>query len=255
MLRSVECVVNDRMGFIICCRCECAIVPEFLRTHLWKKHHIFCSAETWLTLTNKHSLKLLDNILEFRNAYRALEWPIEGIPILDGYRCVHCEHYMVRSESMRKHLERHRKENVITSSEGCKVQSPFGGKFKKCFGVADRSVRAAGDGNENGAWTVLSAKLGRKRARLSNVKEEDLRFVSSFVARTRWDILVEDHDWKKLKDLAVTPKSGTQLDRVVKLAFKHFDAISDRLRAGDVLVRRKIRSTGYGSRAMRTADC
>jgi len=158
---------------------------------------------------------------------------------------------MVQHEAMRKHLDIHRKEGLVASSERCKVQSPFGGRFKKCFGVADRSVRVTEDSNENAAWTVLSAKLGRKRAHLSTVKEDNLRFVSSFVARTRWDILVEDHDWKKLKDLAVTPKSGTQLDRIVKLAFKHFDSISDKLRVGDVLIRRKVRSTGYGSGTMK----
>ena len=244
MLHSVECVVNDRMGFIICRRCESAIVPEFLRTHLWKKHRIFCSAEMWMTLVDKHSLMLLDDILKFREGRSTLEWPVEGIPISDGYRCLHCDHYVVRLEVMRKHLEAHRKENIDVSSERCKVQSPFRGRLKKCFGIVDRSPRLVEEGEEDAPWTVLSAKLGRKRARLSTVKEDNLRLVNSFVARTRWDVLVEDHDWKKLKELAVTPKSGSQLDRIVKLAFKHFDAISDKLRVGDVLVRRKVMSTG-----------
>ena|SRR5271154_5361318 len=87
--------------------------------------------------------------------------------------------------------------------------------------------------------------LKMKRARLSTEREENLRFVNSFVARTRWDILVEDHDWKKLKELAASPKVETGMDRIVKLAFKYFDRISDKLRVGDVLIRRKIRSTGY----------
>jgi len=205
-------------------------------------------------LINKYSLKLLDDIVDFRERTAVLEPPIEGIPITDGYKCTRCGHYMIQAEAMRRHGQSHEWEEGADRSERGKVQSPFGGKFKKCFGVADHSVRAMAEGDENSVWTVLSAKLGRKRARLSNVKEDNLRFVSSFVARTRWDILVEDHDWKKLKDLAVTPKSGMQLDRIVKLAFKHFDSISDKLRAGDVLVRRKIRSTGYVSRAMRSAD-
>ena len=87
--------------------------------------------------------------------------------------------------------------------------------------------------------------LARKRVRLSTEKEENLRFVNSFVARTRWNILVDHHDWKRLKVLAETPKPGSPLDRVVKLVFKLFDAISDKLRAGDVLMRRKLASTRY----------
>ena len=232
------------MGLIVCRRCELAIVPEYLRAHLWKKHRIFCSAETWLTLINRHSLKLLDDMIEFRRRTAVLEQPIEGIPISDGYKCTRCVHYMIQRQAIQRHVQNHEWEEGVDRWEACKVQSPFGGRLRKCFGVIDRLPREVEDGDERAPWTVLSAKLGRKRARLSTVKEENLRFVSSFVARTRWDILVEDHDWKKLKDLAVTPKSGTQLDRVVKLAFKHFDAISDKLRVGDVLVRRKIRSTG-----------
>lgn len=220
-------------------------MPEYLRAHLWKKHKIFCSAETWLTLINKYSLKLLDDIIDFRRRTGVLEPPIEGIPISDGYKCVRCVHYVIQRQAIQRHVQNHELEEGVDRWEACKVQSPFGGRLRKCFRVADRLVRAAEDGDENAAWTVLSAKLGRKRARLSTVKEENLRFVSSFVARTRWDILVEDHDWKRLKELAVTPKTGMALDRIVKLAFKHFDSISDKLRVGDVLIRRKIRSTGY----------
>ena len=250
----IECIVDNRMQLIICSRCELAIVPEYLGSHLWKKHQIFCSVETRQTLVESHSLMSLEGIMDFRQSTRTLEFPIDGIPILDGYKCTQCVYYVSKLEAIRKHVQNHGWEEGVDRWETCKVQSPFGGRLRKCFAVADRAARAEDDGDENAVWTVLSAKLGRKRARLSNVKEDDLRFVSSFVARTRWDILVEDHDWKKLKDLAVTPKSGMQLDRIVKLAFKHFDSISDKLRAGDVLMRRKIRSTGYGSRAMRRAD-
>ena len=32
--RKIECMVNERMKFIICRRCELAVAPEHLRTHL-----------------------------------------------------------------------------------------------------------------------------------------------------------------------------------------------------------------------------
>jgi hypothetical protein len=152
------------------------------------------------------SVDELDNVrLQGRFVGKEL-LPIEGLPILDGYKCMQCIYYVFKSEAIRKHVRSHEWEEGTDRWERCTVQSPFGGRFKKCFGVSDRLVRAAEDSGENAAWTVLSAKLGRKRARLSTVKEDDLRFVSSFVARTRWDILVEDHDWKKLKEKSITPE-------------------------------------------------
>jgi hypothetical protein len=194
---------------------------------------------------NVHSLRSLEDIMEFREERSALEFPIDGIPIYDGYRCLVCDHYMIQAEAMRRHLQSHGQgEDNEAQSARCKVQSPFGGRLRKCFGLVDRSAIAVPENNDS-AWNALSGALERKRARVSTEKEENLRFVNSFVARTRWDVLVEDHDWKKLKDLAAAPKTETLLDRIIKLTFKHFDAISDKLRVGDVLIRRKLRSTGY----------
>jgi hypothetical protein len=127
------------------------------------------------------------------------------------------------------------------------VQSPFGGKWKKCFSLVDRATTVTGEG-DGSASNVVAGMMKRKWARLSTQKEENLRFVNSFVARTRWDVLVEDHDCKKLKELASGPKVEPGMDRIMKLTFKYFDGISDKLRVGDVLMRRKIRSTGYGQR-------
>jgi hypothetical protein len=95
-LRGIECIVNDRMGWIVCRRCELAIVSEYLRSHLWKKHKISCSTETQHALVRSHSLKSLDDILDFRQATTVLEVPIDGIPILSGYRCLRYDHCTVR---------------------------------------------------------------------------------------------------------------------------------------------------------------
>jgi len=176
-----------------------AIVPEYLRSHLWKNHKIFCSSETQRALIRSHSLRSLDDILDFRQATTVLEVPIDGIPILNGYRCLHCDHSTVQPEAMRRHVQSHSQDGEDTlCTEKCKVQWPFGGRWKKCFGLVDRAATVIVEDNDS-AWNVVSGMLKRKRARLSTEKEENLRFINSFVARTRWDILAEDHDWKKLK--------------------------------------------------------
>jgi hypothetical protein len=100
-LRGIECIVNDRMGWIVCRCCELTIMPEYLRSHLWKKHKIFCSTEAQHMLIRSHSLKSLDDILDFRQATTELGVPIDGIPISDGYKYLRCDLYTAQSEAMR----------------------------------------------------------------------------------------------------------------------------------------------------------
>ena len=63
--------------------------------------------------------------------------------------------------------------------------------------------------------------------------------------RVRWDILMEGHDTKRLMTLAAFAKEKDPLHRIMGLSQKYFESISDKLRVGDVLLRRKIESEGY----------
>ena len=72
-----------------------------------------------------------------------------------------------------------------------------------------------------------------------------MRLINGFVARTRWDILIEGHDKRALMSLAALAKEKDPLHWVVKLSQKYFESISEKLRVGDVLLRKKIESEGY----------
>jgi len=85
----------------------------------------------------------------------------------------------------------------------------------------------------------------RRRARALTGREENVRLLSGFVARTRWDILIEGHDKKQLMALAAMVKEKDPLHKVMKVSEKYFTEVSDKLRVGDVLLRRKIESEGY----------
>jgi hypothetical protein len=125
---------------------------------------------------------------------------------------------------------------------GWKMQSLFGGRLRKWMGIKDRTI--VSEENES-AWKAVSDLLKRKQVVESTEKEDNVRLLNGFVARTRWDVSIKGLDKKKLMELAAVPKSKDRLSRIVKMAFKYFDEISDKLRTGDVLPRRKIESEGY----------
>ena len=69
--------------------------------------------------------------------------------------------------------------------------------------------------------------------------------LNGFLAWTRCDILIERHDKKQLIALAAMAKEKDSLHRVMGISEKYFTEISDKLRVGNVLLRRKIESEGY----------
>jgi len=92
------------------------------------------------------------------------------------------------------------------------------------------------DEENESAWEVVKVLLAKR--------EENVRLLNGFVARTRWDILIEGHDKKQLRALAAIAKEKDPLHKVMEVSEKYFTEISDKLRVGDVLLRRKIESEG-----------
>lgn len=83
-LRKIQCLVNERMEFIICRQCELAVAPEHLRTHLASKHKIYCSHDTLQSIKQKYVLKSLDSIVMFREETTVLDTAIAGVQVREG---------------------------------------------------------------------------------------------------------------------------------------------------------------------------
>ena len=84
----------------------------------------------------------------------------------------------------------------------------------------------------------------KRKARAFTGREKNVRLLSEFVARTRWDILIEGHDKKQLRALRAIAKKKDPLHKVIEISEKYFTEISDKLRVRDVLLRRKIETAG-----------
>jgi len=246
-LRKIECVINERMKWIICTRCDRGVPPEYLQAHLWTKHGIDCSDDTLNSIITGRELKTLASLKAWKKNTIALESAIGGIAMEKGHKCVECRHCTPKWGSMTDHFVKYHKgkdAKECTEAE-VQMQAPFGGELKKWFEIIDTSMMNVDEDNES-AWEAVKVMLARKRRvkRAFTGREENVRLLNGFVARTRWDILIEGHDKKQLRALVAVARENDPLHKVMEVSEKYFTEISDKLRVGDVLLRRKIETAG-----------
>ena len=101
---KIECVINEKMKWIICCRCDRAVPSEYLQTHLWTKHKIDCSNDQLNSIVIGNGLMLLDSIRAWKRETVTLAIGIGGIGVETGHKCIKCEHYTPVWESMTEHF-------------------------------------------------------------------------------------------------------------------------------------------------------
>jgi hypothetical protein len=90
------------MKWIICRRCDRAVPPEYVQTHLWNKHDIDCSDETLNSIITGRELMTLDSLRAWKKNTVALEAAIGGIAVEMGHRCIECGHCTPDDGSLRE---------------------------------------------------------------------------------------------------------------------------------------------------------
>jgi hypothetical protein len=247
MKNSVKSNVSSMMKWIVCTRCDRGVPPEYLQTHLWKNHTIDCSDDTLNSIITERELMTLDSIRAWKKNTVALKAAIGGIAVETGHKCIECEHCTPVWGSMTDHFVKNNegKDARDWTEADVQMQAAFGGELKKWLEIIDSNAMKVNEENES-AWDVVKVLLAKKRcrARASTRRKENVRLLNGFVARTRWDILIEGHDKKQLRALAAIAKEKESLYKVMKVSEKYFTEISDKLRMGDVLLRRKIELEG-----------
>jgi hypothetical protein len=164
------------------------VPPEYVQTHLSRKH---CSDDALDSIVSGRGLMSLDSIMAFREDTTWLETAIGGILTQQGHKCIECGHCTPVWGSMTDHfVKKHNGLDVKDKTEhGIEMQAPFGGRLKKWFDSSTVEVE-----QENmSPWKAVSVLLAknRRRGRASTVREENVRLLTGFVARTRWDIWIE----------------------------------------------------------------
>ena len=235
------------MKWIICTGCDRGVPPEYLQTHLWDNHKINCSNETMNSIIATHDLITLDALRAWKKNTITLEVSIAGIDVDKGHKCIECGHCTPIWGSMLEHFRT--QHEGIEAKEWTKgdiqMQSPFGGELKKWFEIINSSAMEVDEENES-AWEAVKVLLAckRQRAQASTGSVENVRWLNGFIARIRWDILIEGQDKKQLRALGGIVKEKNPLYKVMEVSENYFTEISNKLRNGDILLRRKIESEG-----------
>jgi len=247
-LKRIECIFNGIMNLIICRCCDLAIAAEHIVVHVNGKHGIRCSEELARSIISKYQPESLDAIIAFKNITKELELPVDGIPIKKGYRCLICRHCVRLWSLMTDHFtKKHKGQNVREmTEEGVEMQLLFGGRLRKWFPLLESGTESIDEQNDD-AWTAVQSILATEKQRTmknSKNKEDNVRLINGFIIRTRWDILTESEDKKKLIEMAAVAKEKDPCRGIMDLCQNYFEGIADNMRTGDVLLLRKINSEG-----------
>ena len=245
-LLQINCFINERAGLIICSHCRIAVPPEHLRSHLVTKHDVYRSAEELESILQSHSVMSLEGAVEFVKYTDTVPEPIGGLPIVEeGYKCLVCPYHACSWPVMRNHFnQHHRGKKVNVESEKCPVQLVFHGKLRKYIGIT--YVKTKEDALRNPMLTDALMREDEEEEIVvpSTKRHKSLRKCSTFVARSRWDILIENEDVEQLRKIASLPQPKEPLTRLVKGTVEYFKRISESVRTGNVLARRWVMSMG-----------
>jgi hypothetical protein len=210
------------------------------------KHDIYRSAEELKSILQSYSVMSLNDAIEFVKYTDTLSEPISGIPIVEeGYKCLICPRHASSWSMIRDHFgRRHRGKKASTESQKCPVQLVFRGKLNKYMGVV--YVKAKEDALRNPTLAhALAHEDEEEEIEVPTTKRHKLlRKCSTFVARLRWDILIDNEDVEQLRKIASLPRPKEPLMRLVKGAVEYFKQISESVRTGNVLARRWVMSMG-----------
>src|SRR5579871_731702 len=248
-LKKIECMFNQVMELVICRRCDIAIPAEYIMAHVRGKHGIQCSEECVDYIIGNYKPRTIEDIMRFNGSVIELDSPVDGIPTEKrGFRCLICRHCVRLWDSMTAHFRaKHKGQNIGEMTErDVEMQLLFGGRLRKWFPLKESGAESGAKSIEeqNGdAWTAVESILAAEKQRVmknSKDKEDNVRLINGFIAQTRWDILTESEDKKILIGMAAIPKEKDPLRGVVNFCQNYFEGIADRLRTGDVLLRRKI---------------
>jgi len=237
------------MNLIICRRCDLAVPAEYIRVHMNGKHGIHCSNELINSIISNYQPSSVDVVTTFRNNTMELDSSVNGVPIKRGFRCLICLYCTPLPESMARHFRtQHKGQNIKEQmEENVPMQILFGGRLRKWFSVKEPGTMPINEGNDD-AWIAVQALLAKQEKTMKKrikEKEENVRLVRGFIVGTGWDIMVEGEDKKKLVAMAAIAKKSDPLGGIMELCQNYFEGISEKLRAGNVLLRRKIASEGF----------
>jgi len=150
-LRKIECIINEKMKWIICTRCDKGVPSEYLQTHLWTNHKIDCSNDTLNSIITGRDLMTFESIKAWKKNTVTLKAAIGGIAAEMGHKCIECGHCTPVWGSMLEHfrIQHEGKDAREWTEPEIQMQAPFGGELKKWFEIVDWNAMDVDEENES----------------------------------------------------------------------------------------------------------
>ena len=246
---ALPIAVDERYNLIVCKECGIGLPSDWVVAHLKEHHGVKTTMEEVLAL-----LRVGDYAMTLAEAENWIQniWvgtAVQNIPVVKGFRCKECQYSGTGKQVMKNHFfKKHKGLKRAENTEECKVQLVFKGGLQKYIQVEEHDEMEV-ESERNMGWNQAIAREFREsmaNVRISGLNGHgNLRLMNVFIAKTRWDVLVEGKDLKELVTIAGAPVVNQNLQKIMLCGRRYIHKACEALNKGSVIVKRRLMSGGY----------
>jgi len=237
---------DDVYNLIVCKDCGFGVPLEWIPSHFRENHGI--------KRTSAQAMAFLDLERDAMTFEEAKDWissvwigrAVLNIPIIRGYKCNVCQYSAATMKVMTNHFcKKHKGMKAQEHHDKCKVQLVFKGGLQKYIQIEEAEDTEI-EFEEDREWiSAIDQEFG---ASIANIKvgsgngKGNLRLMNVFIAKTRWDVLVEDMDLKEIVRMASVPTVNQSLHKIILCGRRYIHKTCEELDRGSIIVKRLLMS-------------
>lgn len=246
---ALPIAVDERYHLIVCTECGIGLPSDWVVAHLKEHHGVRTTMEEALTLLGVEDYTM--TLAEVENWIQNM-WvgtAVQNIPVVKGFRCKECHYSGTGKQVMKNHFSKeHKGLKREENSEECKVQLVFKGRLQKYIQVEeDNEMEVESEGNV-GLNRAIEREFGESMAnvRISELNGHgNLHLMNIFIAKARWDVLVEGKDLKELVNITAAPMVSQNRQQIMLCGRRYIHKTCKALNKGSIIIKRRLMSGGY----------
>ena len=246
---ALPITVDERYNLIVCKECRIGLPSDWVVAHLKEHHGVRTTIKEVLTLLGVGDYAM--TLAEVENWIQNM-WvgaAVQNIPVVKGFRCKECHYSGTGKQVMKNHFfKKHKGLKRAENSEECKVQLVFKGGLQKYIQVKDDDEMEV-ESERNVGWNRAIEREFREsmaNVRISGLNGHgNLHLMNVFIAKTRWDVLVEGKDLKELVNIAAAPIVSHNLQQIMLCGRRYLHKTCAALNKGSIIIKRRLMSGGY----------
>ena len=195
---ALPIAVDERYNLIICKEYGIELLSDWVVAHLKEHHRVRTTMEEVLTLLEVGDYAI--TLAEVKNWIQNM-WvsaAVQNISVVKGVWCNECQYSAGIKRVMKNYFSKeHKGLKWAENSEECKVQLVFKRSLQKYIQVKDDNEMEV-ESEKNVGWNRAIEREFREsmaNVRISGLNGHgNLHLMNVFIAKTRWDVLVEGKD-------------------------------------------------------------